>query len=133
MHGQRTPREKIVFTARPKIQSQSQIFRYGQSIFCLPHKPKFSDLFDLCLHWVSVVRGKEYYKLFHKGGLRCQTRVVTRALHGASAHCWFLRFLLLISENTNSIKIFCELTISRHQNMVVISARVGLFHVLKVR
>ena len=54
-HGLRTPREKIAFTARPKIQSQSQFFRYGQSIFCLPHRPKFSDIFDLCLHWVSVV------------------------------------------------------------------------------
>ena len=38
-----------------KIQSRSQIFRYGQSIFCLPHRPKFSDKIYLCLHWVSVV------------------------------------------------------------------------------
>ena len=29
----------------------------GQSIFCLPFGPKVSDFFDLCLHWVSVVRG----------------------------------------------------------------------------
>ena len=57
IHGLRTPREEIAFTARPKIQSQSQIFRYGGSIFCLPHRPNFSDIFDLCLHWVSVVRG----------------------------------------------------------------------------
>ena len=49
-----TPREEIVFTARPKIQSQSQIFRYVQSIFSLPHGPNFSDIFDLCLHWESV-------------------------------------------------------------------------------
>ena len=49
--------EEIAFTACPKIQSQSQIFRYGRSIFCLPHRPNFSDIFDLCLHWVSVVRG----------------------------------------------------------------------------
>ena len=56
-HGLRTPREEIAFTARPKIHSHSQIFRYGRSIFCLPHRPKFSDFFDLCLHWVSVVRG----------------------------------------------------------------------------
>ena len=55
-HGLRTPREEIAFTARPKIQSQSQFFRYGGSIFCLPHRPNFSDIFDLCLHWVSVVR-----------------------------------------------------------------------------
>ena len=56
-HRLRTPREEIAFTTRPKIQSQSQIFRYGGSIFCLPHRPDFSDFFDLCLHWVSVVRG----------------------------------------------------------------------------
>ena len=55
-HRLRTPREEIAFTARPKIQSQSQIFRYGRSIFCLPHRLNFSDIFDLCLHWVSVVR-----------------------------------------------------------------------------
>ena len=57
LHGLRTPREEIAFTARPKIHSHSQIFRYGGSIFCLPHRPNFSDIFDLCLHWVSVVRG----------------------------------------------------------------------------
>ena len=57
MHGLRTPREEIAFTARPKIHSHSQIFRYGGSIFCLPHRPIFSDILDLCLHWVSVVRG----------------------------------------------------------------------------
>ena len=50
------PREEIAFTARLKICSQSQIFRYGQSIFCLPHQPKITDFFELCLHWVSVVR-----------------------------------------------------------------------------
>ena len=55
-HGLRTPREEIAFTARPKIQSQSQFFKYGGSIFCLPHGPNFSDIFDLCLHWVSVDR-----------------------------------------------------------------------------
>ena len=55
-HRLRTPREEIAFTARPKIQSQPQIFRYGRSIFCLPHRPNFSDIFDLCLLWVSVVR-----------------------------------------------------------------------------
>ena len=40
---------------RPKIHSHSKIFRYGQSIFCLPHHPDISDIFDLCLHWVSVI------------------------------------------------------------------------------
>ena len=55
-HGLWTPGEEMAFTEWPKIQSQSQIFRYGRSIFCLPHRPKFSDFFALCLHWVSVVR-----------------------------------------------------------------------------
>ena len=44
-------------TARPKIHSHSKMFRYGRSIFCLPDQPNFSDIFDLCLRWVSVVRG----------------------------------------------------------------------------
>merc|ERR1712051_747036 len=44
-------------SARPKIKSQSQIFRYGQSIIRLLHRPKFSDFFDLYLHWVFIVRG----------------------------------------------------------------------------
>jgi hypothetical protein len=57
LHGLRTSREEIAFSARPKIQSQSQIYRYDRSIFCPPHRPNFSDIFDLCLHWVSVVRG----------------------------------------------------------------------------
>ena len=55
-HGLRTPRQKIAFSARPKIHSHSQIFRYSQRIFCLPHRPNFSDIFDLCLYWLSVVR-----------------------------------------------------------------------------
>ena len=59
-HGLRTPREQIAFTARPKIHSHSQIFRYGGSIFCLPHRPNFSDIFDFCLHWVSVLRALTY-------------------------------------------------------------------------
>ena len=62
-HRLRTPREEIAFTARPKIHSHSQIFRYCRSIFCLPHRPNFSDIFDLCLHWVSVVRGGIWRKV----------------------------------------------------------------------
>ena len=34
-HGLRTPGEEIAFTAQPKINSHSQSFRYGRSIFCL--------------------------------------------------------------------------------------------------
>jgi hypothetical protein len=56
IHRLRTPGEEIPFTAWPKIKSQSRIYRYGRSIFCLPHRPKISGFFDLCPHWVSVVR-----------------------------------------------------------------------------
>ena len=35
----------------------------GQGI-SLPHRPNFSDIFDLCLHWVSVVR--DLVDLIHK-------------------------------------------------------------------
>ena len=59
-HRLGTPTEEIAFTAWQKIQSQSQIFRYAGSVFCLPYRPNFSDIFDSCLHWVSVVRGPVY-------------------------------------------------------------------------
>ena len=75
-HGLRTPREKIAFTARPKIHSHSQIVWYGGSIFCLPHRPNFSDIYDLCLHWVSVVRGKNDWlrqELFNRWGICTQS------------------------------------------------------------
>ena len=92
-HGLRTPREEIAFTARPKIQSQSQIFRYGRSIFCLPHRPNFSDIFDLCLHWVSVVRAYYYTVglfLFLKYAFKCASPVddnlaISRSLVSTSA------------------------------------------------
>ena len=42
-----------------QIHFHSQIFRYSRSIFCLQHQPNFSDIFDLCLHWVSVVESPE--------------------------------------------------------------------------
>ena len=37
-HGLRTPREEIAFTARPKIQSQSQIFRHLEIEQVFPKK-----------------------------------------------------------------------------------------------
>ena len=36
-HGLQRPSEENVFTARPKIYSYCQIFRYGRSIFYVPH------------------------------------------------------------------------------------------------
>ena len=58
------------WTARPEINSQSQISRYGLSIFCLPHRPEFTDFFDLCLHWVSVVR-----EAYHRSSIIFQKSV----------------------------------------------------------
>ena len=43
--------------------SHSQIFRYNQNIFCLPHRPKFSYFFYLCLHGVSVVGNIVHYNI----------------------------------------------------------------------
>ena len=56
-HRLQMPWDEVVFTKWRKIHSHSQIFRYGRSIFCLPHWPKLSYFFDLCLHFTSVVRG----------------------------------------------------------------------------
>ena len=53
-HRLRTPREEIACPARSRIHLQ--IFRYNRSIFCLPQRPNYSYIFDLYLHWVSVVR-----------------------------------------------------------------------------
>ena len=41
IHGLRTHRgNSLHCTARPKIQSQSQTFRYGRGIFCLPQESR---------------------------------------------------------------------------------------------
>ena len=48
------------FTPIPKF-----LGTYGRSIFCLPHRPNFSDLFELCLHWVSVVYGTNVLSLIY--------------------------------------------------------------------
>ena len=55
-YGLRTPSEEIALSPWPKIKPQSIIFRYGRSIFCLPHRHKISDFFDSCLQQFSLVR-----------------------------------------------------------------------------
>ena len=91
-HGLRTPREEIAFTARPKIQSQSQIFRYGRSIFRLPHWPNLSDIFDLCLHWVSVDRD-----FSHSNFNNSQIKIGTELIYHISVFP-----SVLFSESSNS-------------------------------
>ena len=36
---------------------------YGCSLFCVPHRPNQSNIFDLCLHWVSIVRGCSHFQV----------------------------------------------------------------------
>ena len=62
-HGLRTPREEIAFTTRPKIHSHSQILGTAKAYFVCHIGPNFSDIFDLCLHWVSVVREVNHREL----------------------------------------------------------------------
>ena len=38
-------------------------FKYGWCIFCLPHRTNFSDIFELCLHRVSVFRENKKYSM----------------------------------------------------------------------
>ena len=44
----------------------SKFLRYSQSIFSLSNRPKFSDFFDLCLHGLFIVRGKETWGFWAK-------------------------------------------------------------------
>ena len=89
-HGLRTPREEIAFTARPKIHSHSQIFRYGRSIFCLPHRPNFSDIFDLCLHWLSVVREHAYSRMQNAPNICSFFLPLFWVQLSNLFHCWFM-------------------------------------------
>ena len=111
-HGLWTPREEKAFTARPKIHSHSQIFRYGRSIFRLPLRPNFSDIFDLCLHWVSVVRGNVdeqyiiYYALnipkklhsFHSA-LQCNKGDIARIFIFWAIFCFYNQQLYIFRES----------------------------------
>ena len=89
-------------TVRPNIQSQSQIFLYGQSIFCLPRRPNFSDFFDLCLHWVSVVHEHGHRELLD--GRLC--RPISTLWPWTSHLCMY--YVLLMSTNrVNSSEHLC--------------------------
>ena len=43
-----------------KLNPNPKFLGMAEAYFCLPHRPNFSDFFDLCRHWVSVVRGFIY-------------------------------------------------------------------------
>ena len=43
------------------------VYVYSQSISYLPDLPKFSDFFDLCLHWMSIVRGLRLFSVSGQG------------------------------------------------------------------
>ena len=86
-YGLRTPGEEIAFTARPKIHSHSQIFRYSRSIFYLPHRPKFSGFFDLCLHWVYLIFIHKDFTRFQNQSFWSGSQVV---LHLLLSRSWML-------------------------------------------
>ena len=87
--GLRTPGEEIAFAARPKIKSQSQIYSYVRSIFCLPHPPKISGFFDLCLHWVSVVPAES-----------CSERTCHQAVWEGICYCMYSILVYLLPTYT---------------------------------
>ena len=52
LHGRKSnPNPKFIGTA--------------EAYFCLPHRPKIAGYFDLCLHWVSVVRAYTYVLTYY--------------------------------------------------------------------
>ena len=55
-HGLRTPGEEIAFTARPKFTPTPKFLGTAEAYFVCHIGPSFQNFFDLCLHWVSVVR-----------------------------------------------------------------------------
>ena len=51
---------RVVVTKFSSIRAIIENFEmYCRSIFCLPHRLNFADIFDLCLHWVFVVRATD--------------------------------------------------------------------------
>ena len=70
-------------------QLHFQIFRYGRSIFCLPHRPKISDFFDLCLRWVFVVRG--FTQRFYTKK-KLLTFLKVKSLKSNTMHCWRMKW-----------------------------------------
>ena len=110
-HRLRTPREEIAFTARPKIQSQSQIFRYGRGIFCLPHQPNFSDILDLCLHWVSVVRAPIHSCTFK---WKCLQKIKYIFILEHPVLNGLMAFSILLLQSTNSQGILIYYRLASH-------------------
>ena len=48
IHELCTPRENIAFTAQPKFNPNPKFLGTAEAYFvCLPHRPIFSDIFDL--------------------------------------------------------------------------------------
>ena len=52
----RRPVRKSTSLHCPKSTPTAKFLGTAEAYFCLPHQLKFSDFFDLCLHWVSIVR-----------------------------------------------------------------------------
>ena len=59
-HGLRMPERGNCLDCTVEKQVPFPNFRHFRSIFCLPLMSTFSDFFDLCLHWLSIVRETEH-------------------------------------------------------------------------
>ena len=92
-----------------KINFHSQIFRYDQRLFCLPHWHKFSDFFDLCLHWVSVVRGLGLgvHSRKHTGSTHHFSQSFTSSkIHSHSQIFWYGGSIICLPHRPNFLSIF---------------------------
>ena len=85
-HGLRMPGEEIAFTARSKINSQSQIFRYSWRTFCLPLWLKFLDFFDSSLGVCSPCNTPKR-KLFNRSARLFSTWFFASSLISNKTNC----------------------------------------------
>ena len=57
-------------------------------MICLPHRPKISDFFDLCLNWVSLVHDSNYRCFLKQYLLNNQTKFSTFKLRHNQISWW---------------------------------------------
>ena len=81
----------VEFQAQGKQNNkQIQTRTLNLFIFCLPNQPNFSDIFDLCLHWMSVVRGfKDYFYL-----LKCSNAKTCKNQKAGNFNVKFYSYIL---------------------------------------
>ena len=51
---------EMAYKTWPRITPQSQMFNVAEAYLSATFNPDISNFFDLCLHWMSLVRGLSY-------------------------------------------------------------------------